>query len=84
MSKAKKLLQKIRNNPKSVPFDDLDKVLLGCGFTRRQAGSGSSHYYYTLGALTLSVPYKRPYVKEVYVRLALNLIDQAIEAEGEA
>lgn len=30
MSKAKKLLDKIRNNPKSVPFDDLDRVLLGC------------------------------------------------------
>ena len=84
MSKAKKLLDKIRNNPKSVPFDDLDRVLLGCGFTRRQAGGGSSHYYYTLGALTLSVPFKRPYVKEVYVRHALDLIDQAVDDEGEA
>ena len=84
MSKAKKLQDKIRNNPKSVPFDDLDRMRLGCGFTRRQAGGGSLHYYYTLGVLTLSVQYKRPYVKEMYVRQALDLIDQAIDAGGEA
>jgi hypothetical protein len=48
MSKSEKLLEKIRNNPKAVSFDDLDKVLRGCGFIRRQPRNGSSHYYYTI------------------------------------
>ncbi len=81
MSKSEKLLEKIRNNPKAVSFDDLDKVLRGCGFVRRQPRSGASHYYYTFGALTLSVPYKRPYVREIYVKQALALIEQATESE---
>lgn len=81
MSKSEKLLEKIRNNPKAVSFDDLDKALHGHGFVRRQPRSGSSHYYYTFGALTLSVPHKRPYVGEIYVKQALALIDQATEGE---
>lgn len=81
MSKSEKLLEKIRNNPKAVSFDDLDKVLRGYGFVRRQLRSGSSHHYYTFGALTLSVPYKRPYVREIYVKQALALIEQATESE---
>jgi hypothetical protein len=81
MSKSEKLLEKIRNNPKAAPFDDLDKMLRGRGFVRRQPQSGSSHYYYTYGVLTLSVPYKRPYIGEIYVKQALALIEQAAEGE---
>jgi hypothetical protein len=81
MSKSEKFLEKIRNNPKAVSFDDLDKILRGRGFIRRQPRSGSSHYYYTFGALILSVPHKLPYVGEVYVKQALALIDQAAEGE---
>ena len=79
MSKSRKLLDRIRNNPKAVSFDDLDKVLRDCGFTCRQPRSGSSHYFYTYGELTLSVPYKRPYVREIYVKHALELIEQALD-----
>ena len=79
MSKAEKLLEKIRNNPKAVSFDDLDKVLRECGATCRQARSGSSHYYYQYGSNTLSVPYKRPHVKAIYVKSALEFIDQILE-----
>lgn len=79
MAKAEKLLAKIRNNPKVVSFDDLDKVLRDCGFSCRQSSKGTSHFYYTYGSHTLSVPYKRPHVKEVYVKQALAFIDQVLE-----
>ena len=81
MTKSRKLLDRIRNNPKAVSFDDLNKALRDCGFTRRQPCGGSSHYFYTYGELTLSVPYKRPYVREIYVKHALVLIEQALEED---
>ena len=46
MSKLEKLLEKIKNNPKSVRFDELDRILTAAGFVRRQPKSGSSHYVY--------------------------------------
>lgn len=79
MSKAEKLIEKIRNNPKAVSFEDLDKLLRQCGFIRRQPGGGSSHMYYTRGSITLSVPYRRPHLKEVYVKQALSYIEQALQ-----
>lgn len=79
MAKTEKLLVKIRSNPKTVSFDDLDKVLCDCGFSRRQSGKGTSHYYYTFGSFKLSVPYRRPHVKEIYVKQALAYIDQIVE-----
>jgi hypothetical protein len=81
MSKDAKLLDKIRNNPKSVSFQDLDKMLISFGFQRRQPKSGSSHYIYTRGPHSLTVPFKRPHVKEYYVKAALSLIDQALQDE---
>ncbi|WP_366924314.1 hypothetical protein MFMK1_001300 [Metallumcola ferriviriculae] len=44
MTKLEKLLQKVKNNPKQVRFQELDKILIRSGFTRRQPGIGSSHY----------------------------------------
>lgn len=31
MSKLEKLLEKIKNNPKSVRFDELDRILIAAG-----------------------------------------------------
>ena len=78
MSRSRKLLEKIRNNPKAVSFEDLDKALRQAGFVPRQPKSGSSHVFYTLGSYALTVPYKRPYVKEVYVKQALDFIDEVL------
>jgi hypothetical protein len=81
MGKADKLLEKVRNNPKAVAFADLDKLLSQLGFQCRQPRSGSSHYVYTFGALRLTVPYKRPHVKEIYVKEALRVIDQMLQSD---
>lgn len=74
MTKRNKRVKKLFQNPKTVPFKELDKVLQDFGFNLRQPGSGSSHYVYTKGKIQISVPYKRPYVKEVYVKRILELL----------
>jgi hypothetical protein len=84
MSKKAKLLQKIRNNPKVVSFKDLDGLLTGYGFVSRTPRSGSSHHIYTLGRHQISVPYRRPHVKEVYVRHVLEILAQIDEERGTA
>ena len=82
MTKKAKLLQKIKNNPKVVSFNDLDSLLNSYGFKRRTPRSGSSHHIYTLGRHQISVPYRRPYVKEVYVRHVLEILAQIDEERG--
>jgi hypothetical protein len=76
MGKLEKLLQKIKNNPRQVRFDELDKILTRAGFDRRQPGSGSSHYYYTKGHLKISVPYRQPYILTSYVAAAIKLLER--------
>lgn len=39
MSKWQKELQRMRENPKNVRFDDIDGLLLGLGFEKRMKGS---------------------------------------------
>lgn len=74
LSKLKKLLERIRNNPKTVRFEELDKILIKEGFNRRQSKKGTSHFYYTKGNKTLSVPFNKPYILECYVKDMLELI----------
>lgn len=81
MTKRAKRLEKIRQNPKNVRFEDLDRVLQDYGFERRQPRSGSSHYVYLWDELQLTVPYKRPFLKSHYIREALSLIDKIIEGD---
>ncbi|WP_295158626.1 type II toxin-antitoxin system HicA family toxin [Selenomonas sp. AE3005] len=80
MSKWEKLLQKIRNNPKTVTFDEIDKVLRSLGYTASQPRGGSSHYTYRKnGRMPLTVPRKAPYVKEAYVKTVMDLWDESQE-----
>lgn len=75
VSKREKRLQKIRNNPKHVSFKDLDLVLRDFGFTVSQRSRGSSHYVYMLNEIVLTVPKKQPFLKVVYVKKALLIIE---------
>lgn len=74
MTKREKRIKKLFQNPKTVPFKELDKVLKDAGFTLRQPGSGSSHYVYTRGNIQMSVPFRRSFVKEIYVKRVLELL----------
>jgi hypothetical protein len=79
MTKKDKLLAKIRQNPKHVRFDDLEKILLALGFDRRQPGS--SHVTFTLGKHIITIPLKKPFVKPHYVHLVIDFLDSLAELE---
>lgn len=83
MSKLEKLLQRITNNPKTVRFEELDKLLIRAGFIKRQSGKGSSHFIYRKDGKIISIPYKNPYIKQIYVVEAIELLTEYFEDEGE-
>ena len=79
MTKKDKLLAKIRQNPKHVRFEDLEKILLALGFQRRQPGT--SHVIFTLGKQIITIPKKKPFVKPHYVGLVIDILDGLAELE---
>ena len=78
LSQIEKLLQRIRNNLKTVRFEDLEKILKKAGFTCRQPNGGSSHHSYTKPGIPMivTIPYKEPYVKEFYVKLVIKALEE--------
>lgn len=80
MTRREKLLAKIRQNPKNVPFAQLDRLLRDYGFELRKP-SGGSHYVYVRGPIQMTVPYRRPHLKEHYVKRALELIEEITREE---
>ncbi len=81
-SRREKLRAKIERNPRHVRFEDLDRLLCAYGFEVFRPRRGS-HFYYTRGRYQISIPYRRPHVLPIYVRRALDLIDQAKEEQNE-
>ncbi|HHX95006.1 MAG TPA: addiction module toxin, HicA family [Clostridia bacterium] len=75
MSQLEKLLEKVRNNPKGVRFDELDRLLNKYGFQKRQPRKGSSHFTYTKGSIRVTVPFQQPHVGEAYVKLAIKALE---------
>ena len=83
MTKREKRLQKIRQNPKDVSFDDLNQLIQDYDFELRRV-TGSHHIFeYTLNKerLKFVLPLRRP-VKPYYVREALRLIDLIIQSKS--
>ncbi len=76
MTKKQKLIEKIKDNPKKIRFQELDKVLVSIGFKKRQPSKGSSHYIYTINGVTVTIPYQRPYVKVVYVKKVVQILEE--------
>ena len=78
MSRLAKLYARIKNNPKTVRFDELEKILERSGFVGSFPGGGSSHKTFRHSSgLILTVPFRQPYVLEIYVKRAIELIDAA-------
>ena len=77
MSKQDKRLNKIRNNPRNVSYEELRTILESYGFTFRD-GKGS-HTVYTHELFDASeeetLPRQNP-LKPIYVKIALNNIDR--------
>lgn len=76
MSKKAKRLERIKNNPRAVRPDELWGLLEDNGWTWRKAG-GTSHRVYTKpGAPTFTIPHKVPYIKEHYVSVVLEALEE--------
>ncbi len=73
MTKREKLLAKLRQNPKNVRFEDVDLILTDLGFEKRQRGS--SHAVYTLDTQRITVPFRKPFIKPIYIKQLLELLD---------
>lgn len=78
MSRRDKLLAKIRNNRKSVTFEELAKLLDWYGF--ELARVKGSHHMYVRGADRITIARKRPQVDQGAVEEVLDHI-AGIEAE---
>ena len=76
MSQLEKLLLRIKNNPKTVRFDELDKILKRLDFEARQPKGSSSHYIYTKSNFILCIPKHNPYIKQVYVEKVIEFLEK--------
>ena len=76
MSKKQKLLEKIKNNPQRIRFQEVDKLLVSIGFDKRQPRGGSSHYTYSYKDIIITIPYKKPYVKVKYIKNVIELLEK--------
>ncbi len=74
MSKKEKAISKLRQNPKNIRFEEIETILIGLGFSKRQ--HGTSHATFTCGKLIITVPRQKPFVKPVYVKLLLEILDE--------
>ena len=81
MSKKEKLLQKILSNPQDVRFEELDRLLKHFGVECRRV-RGDHFIYKRKGYRALPIPRKTP-VRSIYVKQALDLIEDLIELDEE-
>jgi hypothetical protein len=74
MSKADKLLDRMRNNPRDWSIDDLKALAKRRGLDWRQPGT--SHVTFSApGRIPLTVPAHKP-IKPIYVTRFVNLIEE--------
>ena len=82
MSRAEKLLEKMRRNPRDWRIEDLVQVAARQGLQVRNDG-GSDYIFSAPGVdLHLSIPSRRP-IKPIYVERFLALIERATSTELE-
>lgn len=72
MGQKNKALEKFRQNPKNVRFDEIDHLLITLGFQKRHKGS---HATYVLKTYRITIPFRKPYVLPIYVKNLLVLLD---------
>ncbi|MBE2267083.1 MAG: type II toxin-antitoxin system HicA family toxin [Anaerolinea sp.] len=85
MSKREKLRRKLRNNPENATMQEVETLLSRFGFTLARV-SGSHHIYeYDDGDAwkQVIVPLHGSKVKKVYVKKAVEVIDELFPAEPE-
>ncbi len=65
----------MRRNPRNIRFEELEHLLLAYGF-EKHVGKGSHAIYKIRGKRPLTIPRKKPFLKPIYVKLALQMIEQ--------
>ncbi|ADJ29617.1 type II toxin-antitoxin system HicA family toxin [Nitrosococcus watsonii] len=74
MSKAEKLLAKMRTNPRDWRIDELETVAKCFGIDVRKTGGSHFVFLHPDSELAVTIPFKRP-IKPVYVTQFLALLD---------
>jgi predicted RNA binding protein YcfA (HicA-like mRNA interferase family) len=74
MSKAEKLLAKMRSNPRDWRIEVLETVANRFGVDVRKTGGSHFVFMHPDSELAITVPFKRP-IKAVYVTQFLALLD---------
>jgi predicted RNA binding protein YcfA (HicA-like mRNA interferase family) len=75
MSQRDKLLEKIRNHPKSVSFDDLDSLLRMYGYELKRT-NGSHHIYACQGRPPINVTRHGAQVHSAAVKEVLQMVEE--------
>jgi predicted RNA binding protein YcfA (HicA-like mRNA interferase family) len=75
-----KLLDRIRNNPRGVSFDDLDLLLKQFGYELRRVG-GSHHVYGRKSSPPIIVARHGASAHSAAVKEVLRAIDELLEKE---
>lgn len=75
MSKAEKLLAKMRANPRDWRIEDLEAVARRFGIEVRKTGGSHFVFLHPDAELAVTVPFKRP-IKAIYVTQFLALLDE--------
>lgn len=84
MSTSKKLYNKIKNNPKNVKFEEIDKLLINIGGFEKRSTKGSHFVYHhkKLGNSIneyVNIPYKKPTIRPAYIKKALAMFELVME-----
>ncbi|MDN5849462.1 MAG: type II toxin-antitoxin system HicA family toxin [Nitrococcus sp.] len=75
MSKAEKLLARMRANPSDWRIEDLEAVARRFGIEVRKTGGSHFVFLHPDAELAVTVPFKRP-IKAIYVTQFLALVDE--------
>ncbi|HEY2963311.1 MAG TPA: type II toxin-antitoxin system HicA family toxin [Pyrinomonadaceae bacterium] len=79
--RTRKLLERLKNNPVGVTFDDIRALLLREGF-RLDRVTGS-HHVFKKAVVTFVIPVHANRVKSVYVKRVIELVEQARKETNE-
>lgn len=77
MSRKEKLLRRLLDEPKDLRFEELEKIILWCGYVHDRT-KGSHAHYSRDGYPPLTIPIKSP-VKSYLIKQVLNTLEDDIE-----
>jgi predicted RNA binding protein YcfA (HicA-like mRNA interferase family) len=80
--RTRKLLERLKNHPTNVTFDDIRTLLLREGFTLDRITG--SHHIFKKSATIFVIPVHANRVKSVYVKRVIELIEQLKGPSDEA